>query len=535
MIRSVHNFWNHKWFLSIAAGLLLGMSFPPFPFPFLQFPALIFIFRLISLCQTAKELAYYIYPGFLIWNLIVSYWLMMASLAAGIAAILANAVLMAIVAMLQYTAQKKCSYGWLTALLQTSFWVSFEYLHHHWDLSWPWLTLANGWANWPALIQYISITGFWGVSFWVILSSALFFQAMHLRKRTLKIAALTVLIIFPAFSLIQLPGVTTQSDNSVNVVVAQPNFDSYKPFGGLGSSQKALDLLFSLSNSVRTAQTDLVLWPENGIHPNLSNISTNDAAATLSKSKLINKAQRWQTTIVGGTGFFEFYKTANPPPLPMYSNGRPYLVFNAALGFYPNGHTEVYRKHNLVPVVERFPFVHFFDTIDIFGWVNWSAIQNFGQGYKADQFRVNSTRTPALICYDSVYPGWVRNFILNGAGFISIITNDGWWGDTSGHWQHFSYARLRAIEFHRWVVRSANNGISGIIAPDGSVKKQTDYWTRTAFRYKVPVFTDLTWYARLGDWLPALLLILSLGGLIYFIAIGSQLERIDTTTLNRKS
>lgn len=517
MIKSVQDFWDHKWFLSIASGLLLGLSFPPFPFPFLQFPAFVFIFRLISLCTTAKQAAYYIYPGFLIWNLIVSYWLMMASLAAGIAAILANAVLMALVVMLQFTTQKKCSSGWLIALLQTAFWVSFEYLHHHWDLSWPWLTLANGWSNWPAAVQYISVTGFWGISFWVMLTSTLFYQSMRLNKRKLKISAFVILGLFPVISLLQLPFVSTQSEEKAQVVVAQPNFDSYQPFGGLGSSQKALELLFSISNSVLTEKTDLVLWPENGIHPNLSNVNMNDVTANLSKTKLKNKAEEWKAPIVGGTGYYEFYDVADYPPLPMYSNGAPYLVYNAALGFYPNGEIEVYRKHNLVPVVERFPFVHFFDAIDVLGLVDWADIQNFGQGYQPNQFKVGSTKTPALICYDSVYPGWVRNFVLNGAGFISVITNDGWWGDTSGHRQHFAYARLRAIEFHRWVVRSANNGISGIIAPDGSIKKKTKYWTRTAFRYKVPILTDLTLYARLGDWLPIALLFVSISGLIFFI------------------
>ena len=517
MTTTIRYFWNHKWLLSLLSGILLGLSFPPFPFPFLQFPAWILIFRVISLSGTAKEAAYYLYPGFLIWNCIVSYWLMMASLAAGIAAIVANAVLMSLIVMLQFKAQKKLKNGWLIAVLQTAFWVSFEYLHHHWDLSWPWLTLANGWSDWPAVVQYISTTGFWGISFWVMLSCALFYQAIRLQQKKLKIAAFFLLGLFPALSLVQLPFVTTQSDEKVNVVVAQPNLDSYQPFGGLGSSQKALNLLFTISDSVRLDNTDLVLWPENGIHPNLSNLNTNDAAANLAKKKLKTKARQWNTPIVGGTGYIEFYDKDEHPVLPQYSNETPYLVYNAALGFYPDGQIQVYRKHNLVTVVERFPFVHFFSAIDVFDWVDWADIQHFGMGYQPDQFVAGPTKTPALICYDSVYPGWVRNFVQNGAGFISIITNDGWWGDTSGHEQHFAYARLRSVEFRRWVVRSANNGISGVIAPDGSVKKRTEYWTRTAFSYDIPVLTDLTFYARFGDWLPIGLLVISLGGGIFLV------------------
>ena len=522
MKSSMQRFWNNKWLLSICSGILLGLSFPPFPFPFLQFPAFVFIFRLIALSNSAKEAAYFVYPGFLIWNVIVSYWLMMASPAAGIAAIVANAVLMALMVMLQYKTHQKLKNSWLIALLQSAFWVSFEYLHHQWDLSWPWLSLGNGWSNASALIQYISATGFLGISFWVMLASALAYQAIHHQKKGLKIGAATVILLFPAISLIQLPFVSTQSEQTVEAVIAQPNFDSYEDLGGFTTPQQALNHISKLSDSVRTPETDLILWPESGIYPYISNRDSRRYTARQIKKTLKEKASDWNATIIGGTGYFEYFDTDHHQALPKRSGEAPYLGYNAAVGFYPDGRMEVYRKHNLVTVVERFPFVHFFNTIDFFDWVNWADIQGYGQGNKPDQFKVGVTKTPALICYDSVYPGWIRKFVQNGAGFITVITNDGWWGNTSGHEQHFSYARLRSIEFRRWVVRSANNGISGVIAPDGSVKKRTDYLASTAFRYEVPVLTNQTIYARFGDWLPIGLLIISLGAIGYLLIFGKR-------------
>ncbi len=519
MKSTMQKIWNSKWTLSILSGILLGLSFPPFPFPFLQFPAFILIFRLISLCQSAGEAAYFVYPGFLIWNVIVSYWLMMASLPAGIAAILANAVLMSLTVMLQFKVQEKFSNNWVIALLQTAFWVSFEYLHHQWDLSWPWLSLGNGWANATPVIQYISVTGFLGISFWVMLGSALSYQAIAGRKMSLKFSAAFLILLFPLVSLIQKSSmnINPQSSDSVETVVAQPNFDSYEELGGFDSPHQALDLLFQLSDSVRTKDTQLIVWPENGIHPFLSNRSNRGSFANQIKNRLTDRAAAWNTTIVGGAPFYEYYSEDDHPPLPRRAGETPFLTFNAAEGFYPDSTMQVYRKHNLVTIVERFPFVHFFNAIDIFGWINWAEIQGFGQGNTPDQFRAGSTLTPALICYDSVYPGWIRKFVKDGAGFITVITNDGWWGDTSGHTQHFAYARLRAIEFRRWVVRSANNGISGIIGPDGSVKKKTAYWTRTAFRYDVPVLTEQTFYTRYGDWLPIGLLVVSLCGILTLV------------------
>jgi apolipoprotein N-acyltransferase len=121
--------------------------------------------------------------------------------------------------------------------------------------------------------------------------------------------------------------------------------------------------------------------------------------------------------------------------------------------------------------------------------------------------------SPGLVCYDSVYPTWVREFVNNDADFITIITNDGWWGNSSGHLQHFSYARLRAVEFDRWIVRSANNGTSGIIRPDGTIEQKTEYWVRTGFNSVIPKRSTKTLYSRFGNWLSYLTLVVTAAGL----------------------
>jgi apolipoprotein N-acyltransferase len=104
--------------------------------------------------------------------------------------------------------------------------------------------------------------------------------------------------------------------------------------------------------------------------------------------------------------------------------------------------------------------------------------------------------------------------VHEGAGFLTIITNDGWWGDSAGHKQHFAYARLRAIEQRMWIARSANNGISGIISPDGKVQKKTEYWTEDAFTFTIYNSDHQTFYNRFGDWLGYLSLISVVFGLI---------------------
>ncbi len=510
-------FWNRKWVISLTIGILLGLSWPPLPFPFLVFPAFILLFRLIDLCATAREAAYWSYPALVIWNIITTYWLVMATVAGGIAAILANAAVMTVPIMLQHRVQKKLDKTWLIVILQAAFWVSYEYLHHQWDLAWPWLALGNAWANVPELVQYISVTGYLGISAWVLLVSALAYQAWHTGRNNMGLAAAAVGALLPILSLVQLQSVQNEGHQKLDAVVVQPNFDSYQNYGGLNSPAAALTLLTDLTDSVRTENTRMVVWPENGLYPYVSSAATGNSFANRLKPRLKQQAQQWNATIISGTTYFEYFRNDSTPRLPNPGGNRPYLAYNSALGFYPDSTMEVYRKFNLVPIVERIPFVHFLDAADLFGLVDWARIQGYGKGYDDDRFRVGTTSTPALVCYDSVFPGWVREFVTDGAGLITIITNDGWWGNTGGHSQHFAYARLRALEFRRWVVRSANNGISGIIAPDGSVKVETDYWTRTAFRYRVPVKTEMTFYARHGDWLPLLMLILSATGIGWLI------------------
>jgi len=500
--------WNTKWALTLSVGLLLGLSWPPFPLPFLVFPAFLLVFRIINLSSSAREAAYWTYPGFVLWNIITTYWLVMATVAGGVAAILANAAVMTVPVMLQYKMQQQKLKPWLIALLQTASWISYEYFHHQWDLAWPWLTIGNAWANVPSLVQYISVTGYWGISFWVIFSAALAYQLVKKPLQSTKITLGCVLAVFPLWSvLISLSSTPTEPETTQEVVVVQPNFDSYKPDGGFPSPYEAHDHLLELTEPVRTDSTQLVVYPENAIQARMSNLDSFNNTAAKTKELWNQRAKRWRNTIIAGATYFQFYNASEAPPLPYYSDRGPYLPFNSALGFYPDKSMDVYRKHNLVPIVERVPFVHFLNAIDVFGLVNWNNAQQYGKGNQADQFTVGSTSTPALICYDSVFPNWVREYVQDGSGYLTIITNDGWWGNTSGHEQHFAYARLRAIEFDRWIVRSANNGISGIISPDGAIKVETEYWTETAFRYDVPVLTSQTLYARFGDWLPILMLL----------------------------
>lgn len=508
---SIVNLWNRPWILAIAASVLLALSFPPFNVAILQIPAFLCLFRIGSISETKREVILYAYPSFVLWNLFTTYWLMMATVAGGIAAILANAALMLIPLLLIRRFQQSDLNPLLSSFIVASIWVSYEFLHHNWDLSWPWLTLGNAWSNLTGVIQYISFTGVFGISFWVILTSSLFYAYIkNFDNRRLLTSSVIVLLLFPLFSMISLMTMNYADEEKIEVTIVQPNSDSYQRYGGEASMEDLLNKLLRLSDEARTEETDVIIWPENAVD---SSLRITSPQFDVIKDSL----QSWNTNLITGIGLVEVYQDGEERPevVRESSGGMIYNIFNAALFFQPNQSTEVYKKGRLVPVVERFPFVTYFQRLDVFKWVDWGTLVGYGLGQEPTLFSVSQdVQTPSLICYDSVFPGWVNEFAHDGAGFLTIITNDGWWGDSAGHKQHFAYARLRAIEQRMWIARSANNGISGIISPDGKIQKETEYWTEDAFTSTIYNSHNQTFYNRLGDWLGYLSLITVVFGLI---------------------
>jgi apolipoprotein N-acyltransferase len=111
----------------------------------------------------------------------------------------------------------------------------------------------------------------------------------------------------------------------------------------------------------------------------------------------------------------------------------------------------------------------------------------------------DSVKVGTAICYESVYGDYYREYVLNGAQVMSIITNDGWWGDTPGYRQHLSYASLRAIETRRSIARSANTGISAFINQRGEVIASNEWWKPASLTESLPLNNELTIFVRHGD------------------------------------
>jgi apolipoprotein N-acyltransferase len=108
-------------------------------------------------------------------------------------------------------------------------------------------------------------------------------------------------------------------------------------------------------------------------------------------------------------------------------------------------------------------------------------------------------RLAPSVCYESIYGDFMRKYVAGGANFIGIITNDGWWGDTPGYKQHLAYARLRAIENRRNVVRAANTGISCFINQRGDISQAQPYWEKAAIKGQIHLNNSRTVFSYTGD------------------------------------
>lgn len=426
-----------------------------------------------------------------------------ATVAGGIAAIIANSLVMVVPFLIIRHTLRRYQQWWVRLSAIPAAWLSFEYLHHHWDLAWPWLTLGNGWSNAIALIQYVSLTGILGISAWMLISGLLFYEAIThktVTKTKLWWIAGVFLILPPLLSSVDyvIEKYPQPEDRStLRAGVVQPNFDSYQRLSGYDNAMQPLQLLLSLTDTLRSREPDIVIWPENAIESYIPSDLDNRLAQTV-----LDSVNKWEMPILSGGTYLRMFPQDDHPPLVRRSGGRPYLYYNSGLLFKPEHSFEVYNKNKLVPMVERIPFLDVLRHIPI-PFTSWNQLPWLAKGRRANGLNLNdSLSTSTLVCYDSIFSDWIRKIVnrSGSVGFLTIITNDGWWGHTSGHLQHFAYARPRAITFDRWIVRSANNGISGIIAPDGSIRKRTHFQTRTSFTFDVPIRHSKTVFAHLGNW-----------------------------------
>ncbi|MDC0189303.1 apolipoprotein N-acyltransferase [Flavobacteriales bacterium] len=533
--------------LSILSGAVLSISWPPNEsLSFLIFVALVPLLT-IELKIQNKQLAcfhffWYSYLTFFIFNLCTTFWIYHAHFSGAVFAVLCNSFFMSLVFYL-YAKIKNTYHTKTMFFLLPILWISFEYLHLNWDLSWPWLSLGNVFSSNVNVVQWFSITGVLGGTLWILLINLLFtqlFQENHIGKILIrKIIIIVSIIILPIFisQYILNNYHIGDTDKSINVLIVQPNIDPYMDKFNLQQSQQT-DSLFSLLGPYLHNEINCVLLPEtfliepiweNTIHHNLDIKRFNEIAL---KYPYSNQLLDYPLNIfVGATTLSHLNNHVN---FKKSKNQRSYKIHNSAvhLGVHldvnssvknitPLSKIDIYHKSKLVPGAEQIPFYNFLKPFvgnKLLQIGSSTSLGNFTKQdsvslFSADLSDFNFVKknlhsstsfqylVAPIICYESIYGDYVREFVKKGANLIFIITNDGWWKNTPGYKQHHNYAKLRAIETRRYIARSANTGISSVINPFGGVEQYLGWDLKGVIKSKIPVLVKDTFYVRYGDYL----------------------------------
>ncbi|MCW3070879.1 MAG: lnt [Bacteroidetes bacterium] len=520
--------------LSILSGLLFSLGWFPqgfFPFLFIAFvPLLMVEDYFFSNRDTLKPrlLFLFAYLGFFTWNILTTWWVKNASFGGAALAIFCNALLMCLPFLLFHRAKKRIGAQWGYVLF-ICFWLSFEFIHSNWELSWSWLTLGNGLADAPDVIQWYEYTGVFGGSLWILFVNVIVYESLkgfkekakHVHVRNGCIVA--ALIIFPV-SISYIVGLRAETfaKGGIQVVVVQPNIDPYNekfdaPFEG--QLQKMLELASQKVDEF----TDYLVFPETALTEEMWESEMEQSGSIQMLRIFLQKYPNLK--IVVGASTNKLYAPGEELSVTArkFTNEDAYYdSYNTALQVDHSGRIQVYHKSKLVPGVEQMPFPFIFKhlesvAIDLGGTTGGLGTQEERTVFVSPDDQ--RTGVAPVVCYESVYGEYVSEYVRNGANFIAIITNDGWWGDTPGYKQHLKYGRLRAIETRRWIVRSANTGISCFITPTGEIKQPTQWWVPAVVSQRIQLSHELTFYTRYGDYIARAAFCLAIALLLYALLL----------------
>lgn len=439
----------------------------------------------------------------LTWNVATTWWIMNSTVPGGIMAMLANSLLMCIPWMAFYNIKRRMggTTGYISFIIC---WLTFEYIHLNWELSWPWLTLGNVFAVQPGWVQWYEYTGTSGGSLWILLINVLLFllakQLLTKRRLNVRLTSLFIALVFFPFvlSIYVFEQRTVFSERAgINIVVVQPNVDPYKKFNE-GYEHEQLQNLLRLSESSIDSNTRLVVWPETAIPVSID--ETQVLQHPFMQPVFAMLKRHPNVRLLTGIEGFKFFTEQDKTPYSRKANGGMYFDAYNSAALLDSASVQLYHKSKLVPGVETLP--SFLRSLD-------ALFEKFGGttgGYaKQDERTVliagnSNYKIAPAICYESIYGEFMTAYVRNGANLVTIITNDGWWSETPGYKQHMNYARLRAIELRKWVARSANTGISCFIDPLGKVYQPQPWDKPAVIKQYIPDSSGIkTFYAGSGD------------------------------------
>ena len=506
-----------RWLgLSTLSGVLLAAGFPPSPLTplmFIGWVPLLMVEHEISNDQANVGkwgLMGYTYLMFVVWNVLTTWWVGNTAFVAGIVAIWLNSLFMCVPFLVFHKTKQVLPK--LAYLAFIAYWISFEWLHLNWELSWAWLNLGNAFAEFPSWVQWYEYTGTFGGTLWILLANVLIFKLFEnagfqispkkiWREQRWPLVAIKALVLVPfAVSLVMYFN-HKDKGKEVEVVVVQPNFEPHYQKFELPIYDQ-LERFLRLSASALTEKTAYLVWPETSF--------SSGNRTTLKDHAVIRQLKRWlekypNLKLVTGVSAYKIFEPGekHTPQTRTEVRDRDTIyweAYNAALQLQAGADSiPFYVKSKLVPGPEILPYKDFFfflkpliDKLD-------GTIEGLGTQPNREVFFSESGRIAPVICYESIFGQYHAGYVRAGAEATFIMTNDGWWDNSPGYKQHLKFASLRAIETRRSIARSANVGTCAFINQRGDILQPTQYGVEAAVRGTIRLNDEITFYVKWGD------------------------------------
>jgi apolipoprotein N-acyltransferase len=520
--------------LGLLSGVMIGISYPPIPLPYLVFVAFVPYFFVIQKRDGLADINRFTYFTMFIYNLITLYWvggwlpnsdpfLMIA----GTTLFFFNPLVFLIPSTLYYLTKKYVNKN-LALYLFPLFWITFEFTYSLTDFNFPWLTLGNSLSYFTNYIQIADIVGVYGLSVLILFANIFVYQFkrdLSLRKTNKRaLAIFTLIIIIPIiYGNYRIISFSSQ-DGSVKVGLIQPNIDPNEKWSDGNLNQK-INSYFELSQKAIEEGAKIIIWPETALPVYLLAGTYPNEVNRIHKFVDSNNV----SILTGMPDATYYYNTKKAPEdaKPIRDGKVMYTSYNSILLFNPSSKdVQKYGKMKLVPFGEKVPLV---ESLPFLGeWIKWNVgIGSWNTGHDTTVFKTlvdeKEINIGGIICIESIYPIFTSQFVERGAEFISVVTNDSWYGDTSGPYQHKEISVIRAVENKRSVVRAANGGISCLIDPLGRTISETSMYTKDYLVVDVPLNSELTFYTESPWLIPMSASVISI--LIVLLSIFSKVKQ----------
>ena len=283
---------------------------------------------------------------------------------------------------------------------------------------------------------FFPVIGVHGITLIIFLSALIIANIIRSKNLKFFLPLLTIFLLF-YFSIYSKEW-TFESSKTASITIIQPNITNKLSYDK-EEIVKRMNILSNMSSDLAVNTPDIILWPEAPLVVPYNNIKKSYYENILRKLPS-------STSLVTGS----FYE----------DNGS---IYNAIINV--SDPSNLYHKKHLVPFGEYLPFRKKMSSIYNFIGIN---IYDLSKGKISNVIKINEFKAYSLICYESIFS---KESLIKvpEADFILNVSNDGWFGDSLAPYQHLDALRMRALENQRYAIRSANNGISAIISPNGNI------------------------------------------------------------------